>query len=109
METYSSDMQLTEHHIFGMSDNLPSIKVHVTKGSISSCEHYSRRYDVDHFIYFDITKGLYETRYLEALFLGDTEVISEYEEDAAFRYDMGPLAFCSSVSNFSAIKVNCCK
>lgn len=61
METYSSDMQLTEHHIFGMSDNLPSIKVHVTKGSISSCEHYSRRYDVDHFIYFDITKGLYET------------------------------------------------
>ncbi|KAF8200102.1 hypothetical protein BJ912DRAFT_898089 [Pholiota molesta] len=71
------------------------------------CEHYSRRFDADHFIYFDITKGLYETRYLEALFFGDTEIISEYEEDAALCYDIGPLAFCSSVSNFSTIKVNC--
>lgn len=77
--------------------------------NLSSCEHYSRRSDVDHFTNFDIRKGLYETRYLEALFSGDTEVISEYEDDAALHYDLGPLAFCSSVSNVSTIKVNCCK
>lgn len=48
-------------------------------------------------------------QYLEALFLNDCDVIEEYEEEAAEMYQSGPLATCTTVANFSSIKVSCCK
>lgn len=97
-----------EPHIFGKHVRF-IIENHVNERPFS-CEHYSRRIDIDHFINFDISKELYETRYLEALFSEDSEVIAEYEEEAAYSYKTGPLAFCSlPVYNVSTIKINCSK
>lgn len=76
---------------------------------LARCEHYHRSTDLDHFVNHDIGQGQFETRYLEALFLNDTETILAYEEHAASEYGTGPRAVCSSVSNFSTNKVNCCE
>ncbi|KAF7372822.1 hypothetical protein MSAN_00488200 [Mycena sanguinolenta] len=71
------------------------------------CEHYNRTTNVDHLIDWDAGRGLYDTRYLEALFSDDADVIAEYEEDGLAVSDLGPFAVCSTVANFSSIKVNC--
>ena len=72
------------------------------------CEHYNRLLNIDHFIDFGPGNGLLNFAYLEALFLGDTDLIEEFEEDAAIIHGVGPRVQCSTIANFSTIKVNCC-
>ncbi|KAJ7437910.1 hypothetical protein B0H11DRAFT_1884881 [Mycena galericulata] len=71
------------------------------------CEHYSRNANRDHLIDWEAGRGLYDTQYLEALFLGDVDAIADFEEDGLAVSDSGPVSTCSNVSNFSSIKVNC--
>jgi hypothetical protein len=49
---------------------------------------------------------LYDTDYLEALFLGDAEEVRRLEEEA-FEGRESPISTCSMVSNTSSIKVHC--
>ncbi|KIM36354.1 hypothetical protein M413DRAFT_449233 [Hebeloma cylindrosporum] len=71
------------------------------------CEHYNRNLNIDHFIDFRPGNGLLNSTYLEALFLGDKNLIEEFEEDAAIIHGVGPRVQCSSIANYSTIKVNC--
>lgn len=71
------------------------------------CEHYSRL-NPDHLIDYNASNGLYDNAYLEALFIGDSEAIEEVEEEMAVINHTGPLSKCSTVSNFTALKVHCC-
>lgn len=56
---------------------------------------------------YGIAKGLYNVKYLEALFSKDAEAIEEFEEEAATLDSVGPLVSCKSIANTSTIKVNC--
>lgn len=58
---------------------------------------------------YGIEKGLYNVKYLEALFSKDAEAIEEFEEEAATLDSVGPLVSWKSVANTSTMKVNCCK
>ena len=40
-----------------------------------SCEHYHSKGTTDRLINFDVRSGLYDTNYLEALFLGDDKEV----------------------------------
>ncbi|KAJ7676899.1 hypothetical protein DFH06DRAFT_976937 [Mycena polygramma] len=71
------------------------------------CEHYSRKENRDHLIDWEAGRGLYDTQYLEALFSDDVDTIADFEEDGLAVSDSGPVSMCSTVSNFSAVKVNC--
>ncbi|KAJ7257624.1 hypothetical protein C8J57DRAFT_1074290 [Mycena rebaudengoi] len=70
------------------------------------CEHYHRKRNIDHLIDWDAGRGLYDINYLEALFLGDPDTIADFGEDGLALSDKGPFAVCSTVANFSSIKVN---
>lgn len=72
----------------------------------SRCEHYNYLGNHDHLVNYDISNGLYDLDYLEALFGNDTERIN-FIEECAKAGGYGPLSCCSFVSNFSAIKVDC--
>jgi hypothetical protein len=61
----------------------------------------------DHLINHDVGSGLYDTDYLEALFLGDEGEVSRLEKEV-FAEDEGPVLACSMVSNSSSIRV-CCR
>ncbi|KAJ6453265.1 hypothetical protein DFH09DRAFT_964017 [Mycena vulgaris] len=71
------------------------------------CEHYNRKTNIDHLVDWDAGRGLYDTAYLEALFSGDPVSIADFEEDGLSLSATGPLAVCSSLANFSSVKVNC--
>lgn len=73
----------------------------------SSCEHYNRMTSPDHLINYDVGSGLYDTDYLEALFLGDEAEVTRLEMEV-FAEDDLPTQSCTTVSNSSSIKV-CCR
>ncbi|KAF7969705.1 hypothetical protein HWV62_26162 [Athelia sp. TMB] len=72
------------------------------------CEHFSARPGGlrDHLCTFEVSSGLYDADYLEALFEGDAEAIDSYEY-AARDEGYGPLASCDTVANFNTQKMNC--
>ncbi|KAF7965062.1 hypothetical protein HWV62_696 [Athelia sp. TMB] len=72
------------------------------------CEHFSARPGGarDHLCSFEVSNGLYDTDYLEALFEDDGDAISEYE-NAAMDEGYGPLVSCTNVANFNTQKLNC--
>ena len=61
----------------------------------------------DHLINYDVGSGLYNTNYLEALFLGDEAEVTRLEMEV-FAEDDLPTQSCTTVSNSSSIKVCCC-
>ncbi|KAJ7863214.1 hypothetical protein B0H13DRAFT_1899728 [Mycena leptocephala] len=65
-----------------------------------SCEHYSRR-TPDHWTDFSIQDGGYDVDYIAAHFLSNTDELQRIEQAAATQ-DLGPLAFCNTLRNFSA-------
>lgn len=72
----------------------------------SSCEHYDPEVSRDHLINFEVGNGLYDEEYLEALFGENKDLVDEIEEDAAVG-GLGPRVHCTTMSNFSSVKVNC--
>jgi hypothetical protein len=72
------------------------------------CEHYSIRPGGtrDHLCSYEVSTGLYDVEYLEALFDGDEGTIAEIE-NVAYKDGFGPLAACSTVWNHSSVKVHC--
>lgn len=75
---------------------------------IKRCEHFSTKLGGtrDHLFSYNISNGLYDLEYLTALFRNDEDAIEEFELTAQTD-GFGPLAECSTVANFSTIKVNC--
>lgn len=71
-----------------------------------SCEHYHHKGTADHLINFDVGSGLYDTDYLEALFLGNNEEVCRLEEEAYFE-SPSSMSACSTVTNSSSIRVHC--
>jgi hypothetical protein len=72
------------------------------------CEHYSAPFNKAHLINFDVGNGLYNIKYLEALFDGNPEIIHQIEsEGSSIGFD--PATPCTTVSNISSVKVNCCE
>ncbi|KAJ7841661.1 hypothetical protein B0H13DRAFT_1649125, partial [Mycena leptocephala] len=69
------------------------------------CEHYSRR-TPDHWTDFSIQDGGYDVDYIAAHFLGNTDELQRIEQAAATQ-DLGPLAFCNTLRNFSAQTLHC--
>ena len=72
------------------------------------CEHYSIRPGGtrDHLCSYEVSTGLYDIEYLEALFDGDESAVSE-TENSAYKNGFGPLASCLTVWNQSSVKVHC--
>ena len=72
------------------------------------CEHYSIRPGGtrDHLCSYEVSNGLYDIEYLEALFDGDESAIAEIE-NSAHKDGFGPLAACSTVWNHGSLKVHC--
>ena len=66
---------------------------------------FQRYYRSSH--HFDVRSGLYDTNYLEALFLGDDKEVHWLEEEVWFG-SASPLSACSTVTNSSLIRVHCC-
>lgn len=71
------------------------------------CQFYDRKSDIDHFISLDTGRGIYDTEYLKALFTNDLETIAQYEDHAAAKHGVGPSTSCTTIANFSTIRVNC--
>ncbi|KAJ7192674.1 hypothetical protein GGX14DRAFT_546454 [Mycena pura] len=71
------------------------------------CEHYSRRENRDHLIDYSVGQGLYDTEYLEALFSDDDDLVAAFERDGLAASGGGPMGICTTVANFSTIKVSC--
>jgi hypothetical protein len=65
----------------------------------SSCKHYSRSGNRDHYISF--LDDLYYLDYIEAYFNKDSEEVDWIEESASV-LGYGPLVECTTVTNFSA-------
>lgn len=73
------------------------------------CEHYIKGHSTDHLINFDVGRGLYDTDYLEALFLGDEDEVHRLEHEVFSVDDAGrALNSCDTVANSSSVKV-CCR
>ncbi|KAJ6475966.1 hypothetical protein C8R47DRAFT_1052240 [Mycena vitilis] len=70
-----------------------------------SCEHWSRR-TPDHFVDFTIRNAGYDVDHIAAHFLGHKDELARIEEAAAAQ-NIGPLAVCDTLLNFSA-KTLCC-
>ncbi|KAJ7913928.1 hypothetical protein B0H13DRAFT_1612047 [Mycena leptocephala] len=70
-----------------------------------SCEHYSRR-TPDHWTDFGIQDGGYDVDYIAAHFLGNTDELQRIEQAAAVQ-DLGPLAFCNTLRNYSSQTLHC--
>ena len=51
--------------------------------------------------------GTLDYEYLQALFGNDKQVLEEVEINAAIHEDVGPLAHCSNIQNFTSNKVAC--
>lgn len=77
-------------------------------GLFSSCERFSAKVGGtrDHHFSYTVSNGLYNLEYLEALFDNDSETISKFEL-AAMDDRFGPLASCTTITNYSSIRVNC--
>lgn len=75
---------------------------------IVRCEHFSTKLGGtrDHLFSYNISNGLYDLDYLKALFSDDDDAIEEFELSAQTD-GFCPLVECSTVANFSTIKVNC--
>ncbi|KAJ6558189.1 hypothetical protein B0H19DRAFT_946802 [Mycena capillaripes] len=71
-----------------------------------SCEHYSHRTSPNHWADFTIAGGEYDLEYIAAVFTDDTEEISRIEM-AAKRHQHGPLAVCTTLTNYSAQRSYC--
>ena len=73
-----------------------------------SCKHHSLQLGGtrDHLFTYEVGNGQYDTEYLEALFNGDVDEI-ECVEATARTGGYGPLAPCSTISNYNSVKVNC--
>ena len=71
----------------------------------SSCEHYSRTGNRDHYIQF--LNDSYDVDYLEAHFRKDMVGLNRIEATAALD-GYGPLSACTTITNFSAQRV-CCR
>ncbi|KAJ7815793.1 hypothetical protein B0H14DRAFT_2264779, partial [Mycena olivaceomarginata] len=69
------------------------------------CEHYSRR-TPDHWADFAIQDAGYDADYIAAYFLGNTAELARIEQAAA-QQNIGPLAFCDTVRNYSAQTLHC--
>lgn len=68
------------------------------------CEHYAPGHSTDHFVNFDIGRGLYDTDYLEALFVGNEEEVRRLEGEVS---EGGGLQSCVMVANSCSQKVYC--
>ncbi|KAF8583601.1 hypothetical protein K439DRAFT_1348333, partial [Ramaria rubella] len=72
---------------------------------LNSCEHYNHT-NRSHFITYKPSKGMLYCNYLEALFTGDSEEVTRIEQGAS-NHGYGPLAECTTVSNFSSQCIVC--
>ena len=72
--------------------------------SFSSCEHYSRTGNRDHYKQFH--NDSYDVDYLEAHFFKDMTVLNQIEATAVLD-GYGPLSACTTITNFSAQRVFC--
>ena len=72
------------------------------------CEHYSTWPEgtCDHLCSYEVSTGLYDLEYLEALFDHDIEETSQIE-NFAWDSGFGPLASCSTIWNYNTNKVHC--
>ncbi|KAJ7902429.1 hypothetical protein B0H13DRAFT_2335593 [Mycena leptocephala] len=70
-----------------------------------SCEHYSRR-TPHHWTNFGIQDGGYDVDYIAAHFLGNTDELRRIEQATAMQ-DLGPLAFCNTLRNYSSQTLHC--
>ncbi|KAJ7688773.1 hypothetical protein B0H14DRAFT_3533113 [Mycena olivaceomarginata] len=75
------------------------------RGSARVPEHYSRR-TPDHWADFAIQDAGYDADYIAAYFLGNTAELARIEQAAA-QQNIGPLAFCDTVRNYSAQTLHC--
>ena len=73
--------------------------------SFSSCEHYSRTGNWDHYTQF--LNNSYDVDYLEAHFFKDMMGLSRIEATAALD-GYGPLSACTTIANFSTQRL-CCR
>ncbi|KAF7303458.1 hypothetical protein MIND_00574600 [Mycena indigotica] len=71
------------------------------------CEHRHRNGNRDHLIDYTAGGGLYDTSYLEALFANDLEACAEFEDDEYVLANTGPSSTCTTVANFSTMKIEC--
>ena len=55
---------------------------------------------------YEVSSGLYDVDYLEALFDGNEQEIAQIEKSAQSN-GFGPLTSCTTVWNYSTIKVQC--
>jgi len=60
----------------------------------------------DHLCSYEVSTGLYDVEYLEALFDDDKEAITQIES-LACKSGFGPLASCPTAWNNSSVKVHC--
>lgn len=70
------------------------------------CEHYSNQSKLH--LCYRVESGPFHLPYLSALFSGDQDLISLYENEA-LRAGYGPLADCRYTRNNESVKVNCRK
>ena len=75
---------------------------------IQRCEYYSMQPGGtwDHLCSYEVSTGLYDVEYLEALFDDDKEAITQIES-LACKSGFGPLASCPTAWNNSSVKVHC--
>ncbi|KAJ7595458.1 hypothetical protein C8J56DRAFT_883672 [Mycena floridula] len=72
---------------------------------VVQCQHYSRN-SRNHLVNFDVGNGLYNTEYLTALLINDTDAIHAIES-AARDEGYGPLVSCKNIKNFSTQRLSC--
>lgn len=71
------------------------------------CEHYAPGRSTDHLVNYDVGNGLYDTDYLEALFLGNKEEVRRLENEVLEDGSSSGLQSCDAMANSSSIKVYC--
>jgi hypothetical protein len=71
-----------------------------------SCEYYHSQHNRLHFVDYFPNEGSVDIDYLEALFDGDPTLASDWEHTAQ-SLGYGPLAECTTVSNFSSQRIVC--
>ncbi|KAJ7848159.1 hypothetical protein B0H14DRAFT_2583179 [Mycena olivaceomarginata] len=82
-----------------------STRIPTTKTPPTAASHYSRR-TPDHWADFAIQDAGYDLDYIAAYFLGNTDELARIEQAAA-QQNIGPLAFCDTVRNYSAQTLHC--
>ena len=82
----------------------PHYDVNDLFNSFSSCEHYSRTGNRDHYIHF--LNDSYDVDYLKVHFFKDMTALNQIEATAALD-GYGPLSACTTITNFSAQRAYC--